>query len=84
VGLLYPLYGTPIYNHPETYGLRLLRENRNNSVPNIMQAFIENESFTAKELESLYYKGLGVLRRKKNTIKPLMKKIFKEEAHVLQ
>jgi len=84
LSMLYPLYGTPIYNHPKAFGLTFLEERKNMDEPNMMKSVIETENFSTHELESLYYKGLGIIKRKTHNKGVFLKKILKEDTYVFQ
>jgi len=82
LAMLFPLFGTPIYNNPEKYGIKILEDRRNEKKSNMMKSAAENGNFSASELESLYYKGLGIIKRKTYNRAIFIKSILKEDTYV--
>jgi radical SAM superfamily enzyme YgiQ (UPF0313 family) len=84
LAMLYPLYGTPIYDNPEKYGMKILESRLCEKRFNLMKSAVENGSISTADLESLYYKGLGIIKRKTHNKSVFLKKILKEDTYVFQ
>jgi anaerobic magnesium-protoporphyrin IX monomethyl ester cyclase len=65
LSMLTPLHGTEIQRHPERYGLELLPQA---DVGNLLKSRIHTRTLRASEVEALYWKGMGIARKKHKTL----------------
>jgi radical SAM superfamily enzyme YgiQ (UPF0313 family) len=84
LAMIYPLYGTAVYDRPGEFGYEILEHRRENRSPNLRKSMVNTDTFSAGELESLYYKGLGIIKRKSHKKHMFLKKVLKEDAHAFQ